>query len=54
MYTILYIGKLCGDKLTIADQAAIRNCINEFVVRGLLPSCERRMKELNEVIISSN
>ena len=38
-----------GERLTIADQSAIRTCINDFVVRALLPFNERRMKALNEV-----
>ena len=42
-------GKQCGENLTIADQSAIRVCINDFVVRGLLPFNERRMRALNEV-----
>ncbi|XP_063689169.1 trafficking protein particle complex subunit 8-like [Bolinopsis microptera] len=43
-------GKHCGENLTIADQAAIRVCINDFVVRGLLPFNERRMRALNEAL----
>ncbi|KAL5271153.1 hypothetical protein ACHWQZ_G001702 [Mnemiopsis leidyi] len=43
-------GKQCGENLTIADQSAIRVCINDFVVRGLLPFNERRMRALNEAL----